>query len=82
VLAQQHLQRQLHRARDPPQQQDRDVAPAGLELREVALGDCARLGEAAARDVLRGAPGAHPLAQPGEIGGVLLGGGEGGVHAI
>ena len=80
VLAHQRFRRHVHRPGELAQQQHRDVALAGLELRQVALRDAGGSGEGAARGVVLGAPGAHAFAEAGEVGGFLLGGGERGIH--
>ena len=66
------LDRHLHGVRELAQQQHRDVALAGLELREVALGHARGEGERLARHGVRGAPGAHAVAQAPEVGGFGL----------
>ena len=55
-------------ARDPAQQNDRAVAEPGLELGEVALGDFRVACECLACHAALVAQGAHPLAEPAQIG--------------
>jgi transcriptional regulator with XRE-family HTH domain len=69
VFAHQAFHRHAHGARDFAQQEHRDVSLAGLELGEVALGDAARRGQRLARHALLAAPGAHAIAEEGEVGG-------------
>jgi len=81
-FAHQVLDRDAHGARDLAQQQHRDVAAARLELGEIALGNAAGERERFPRHAVLGAPGAHALAEPGEVGVLLLRSGEGGVHEL
>jgi hypothetical protein len=82
VFAHQVLDGDAHRARHAAQEEDRDIAAARLELREVALGDPGGGGERAARHAVLGAPGAHPLAKAAKVEGFLRFAGEGRVHEI
>ena len=63
VLAEQVRDRQVQRLRDLPQQQHRDVAVAGLELRQVALGHARVAGQDLARHAALGPHVAHSLAE-------------------
>ena len=53
--------------RDPSQQHDRAIAKAGLELRQIALGDVGVLGQSLARHATLVAQGAHAFAEPAQI---------------
>ena len=52
-----------HRVRHAPQQHDRDIALAALELRDIALGNSRHFREHFARHAAKGAHGAHTLAK-------------------
>ena len=71
-LAHQSLHGDAHGARHLAQQQHRDVAAAGFELRQVALRDAGGERQRLAAHALLGAPGAHALAEASEIGVFLL----------
>ena len=72
VLAHQSLDGDAHGARHFAQQQHRNVSLPGFELRQIALRDAGRDREALAAHAVLGAPGAHALAEPREIGVFLL----------
>jgi hypothetical protein len=72
----------VERPRDVREATDRDVAAAGLELREVALRDAGSAGERTARDAALVAPRAHALSKAAEVERFLRFAGEGRVHEI
>ena len=82
VFARELFHRHAHGARHAAQQQHRDVAAPRLELREVALGHARGKRQLPARHVLLVAPGAHALAQTGEVDGFLGFFGKRGVHEL
>ena len=81
-LAHQSLDGDAHGARQLAQKQDRNVAAARLELREIALGHTGGERQSLAAHAALGAPGAHALAEAREVGVFLLLGGEGRVHEL
>ena len=80
-LPQQIRDGQVQGLRDLAQQQHRDVALAGLELRQIALGYARIPGQDLARHAALGAHFAHPLAEGSQERRLDLGGGVGCLRA-